>query len=417
MKIPPLQDTEYRAVDLEVKKKIATILPSGRISDNEVDRITYAYDGTKKQFPPHVVVWPETDTEIAALLHLATDLRVPLYPRGAGTGMTGGALSLRGGILMSLERMDQILEIDEPNRFVTAQPGIVLGQLKSAVQKKGLFYPPDPSSAKTATLGGTLAECAGGLNCVKYGTTKDWVQSVKAALPTGEIIKAGTKARKNVVGYNMLQLLVGSEGTLAVITEATLRLIPYPPHRSTFIALFNSVLDSAKAVQKILQSGVTPCALEFIDRTSLEAANSHFAEKSLPVAEALFLIEVDGFEPQKLQEDSRLLAEICRECGAYEITLANSPAEREACWDIRRSLSPAMYAKAPFKTNEDICVPIAAYPEMLKEAYAIADKYNVITLCFGHVGDGNLHVNFMSHQEKDPDVDKAVEELFQVTVR
>ena len=408
---------EYRPVDKEVKKHLAKIFPTVRMSDQEVDLFTYSYDATKKQFLPQIIVWPETAEEISALLKLASELMVPVYPRGTGTGITGGALPIRGGILLSLERMDAILEIDEKNRFVTAQPGVILSNLKSAVQKIGLFYPPDPSSAKSASLGGTLAECAGGLNCVKYGTTKDWVQSLKAVLPTGEITQFGTKARKNVVGYNLLQLLVGSEGTLAVITESTLRLIPFPPHRATFTALFNSVYDSAAAVQKILRSGIVPCALEFIDRVSLEAANSYEKEKTLPVVEGLLIVETDGFNVNDVETDSKSLAEICRECGAHEINLAKTAEEREACWDIRRSLSPAMYAKAPFKTNEDICVPISEIPALLKKAYEIAERYNVITLCFGHAGDGNIHVNFMSHKEFDPDVEKAVEELFQVVVK
>jgi glycolate oxidase len=411
---PASQD--YRPVDKAVMKRLATIFPQDRISNSEVDLFTYAYDATKKQYPPQVVVWPETAEEISALFSIANEYRIPVYPRGAGTGMTGGALALRGGILVSMERMDSIIEIDEKNRLVTVQPGVVLATLKTELQKKGLFYPPDPSSAKTATIGGTLAECAGGLNCVKYGTTKDWVQSIKAVLPTGEVIRAGTKARKNVVGYNLLQLIVGSEGTLAIITEATLRLIPYPPHRSTFVAQFDSVRNSANAVQSMLQSGVTPCALEFIDRISLEAAHSHVEDKTLPVCDALLLVEVDGFDLDEVKRDSHVLSKICADNGANEITLANSEEERQACWDIRRSLSPAMYAKAPYKTNEDICVPSSQFPTLLEKAYEIADRNHVLTLCFGHAGDGNIHVNFMSHKEKDPDVEKAVDELFQAVV-
>ncbi|MBD3266160.1 FAD-binding protein [bacterium] len=408
---------EYRTVDKEILKRLQTIFPRDRVSQNEVDLLTYAYDATKKQYLPQVVVWPETAEEIAALFKLATETHIPVYPRGAGTGMTGGALALRGGILFSLERMNKILELDEKNRLITAQAGVVLETLKQYAQQHGLFYPPDPSSKKTASLGGTLAECAGGLNCVKYGTTKDWVQSARVVLPTGEIVKLGTKARKNVVGYNFLQLFIGSEGTLGVFSEATLRLIPYPPHRATFIALFNAVNDSALAVQRMLESGTTPCALEFIDRVSLEAANSHVQDRTLPVVDALLLVEVDGFQQDEVGRDSHHLSEICREAGAHEITMADNKEERESLWDIRRSLSPSMYAKAPYKTNEDICVPIAEYPHLLKEAYAIAERHNVLTLCFGHAGDGNIHVNFMSHKEKDPDVEQAVDELFQAVVR
>jgi len=306
--------------------------------------------------------------------------------------------------------------VEKLNRLVTAQAGVPLGELKSILQKQGLFYPPDPSSAKTATLGGSLAECAGGLNCVKYGTTKDWVQAVEAVLPTGEIIHVGSKARKSVVGYNLLQLLIGSEGTLAVITEATLRLVPYPPHRGTFIALFDSVQDSARAVQRMLDSGAVPCAIEFIDRRSLEAVNAYSQDAGLPVVEALLLVEADGHDQSRVEEETRRFAALCQESGATRITLAQSSQERDRLWDIRRSLNPAMYAKAPFKTNEDICVPISAIGAILDVAYEIGKKFNIATLCFGHAGDGNIHVNFMTREEEDPQVDQSVAELFERTV-
>ncbi len=397
-------------------QELHRVFPKTRISDDPIDLMTYAYDATHHQYPPQVVVWPETAQEISAVMKLACIYKTPVYPRGGGTGQTGGALALEGGILLSMERMASIRKIDTENRLVTAQAGIPLGDLKLAVQKEGLFYPPDPSSAKTATLGGTLAECAGGLNCVKYGITKDWIQSVEAVLPTGEIIHLGSKARKNVVSFNLVQLLIASEGILAVITEATLRLIPYPAHRSTFIALFGSATDSAQAVRAILGSGTLPCALEFIDRLSLEAANAHNPEAGLPIAEALLLIETDGMNPGDVQEDKQNLIDICRSKGAVSITEAGNNQERERLWDIRRSLSPAMFAKAPFKTNEDICVPIASFPTIVNKAYQIGEKYGIFTLCFGHAGDGNLHVNFMSHNERDPQVEKAVEELFRETV-
>lgn len=403
-------------LDKSFLKRLRDIFTAERLSIEPVDLLTYAYDATKKEYPPHVVVWPETDEEIAALMKTAGEYNVPVYPRGGGTGLTGGALATRGGILMSLERMAEIIEVDEENRLVTVQPGITLGALKSEVQKHGLMYPPDPSSAKTASLGGTLAECAGGLNCVKYGTTKDWVQSIRAVLPTGEKIKAGTKARKNVVGYNLLQLIIGSEGTLATITEATLRLIPNPTSQATFIALFESVADSAQAVQAMLKSGVTPCALEFIDRKCLEAGNEYAKDKYIPLAEALLLVEVDGYIKHLVNDDLNSLMEVCREYGAYEIKLSQNEKERADLWAIRRTLSPAMYTKAPFKTNEDICVPVSRYPDILEKAYEISERYNILTLCFGHAGDGNIHVNFMSHDQKDPAVESAVKELFEAVV-
>jgi len=407
---------ESQSLDPVVLKDLRLILAPERVSDEPVDRLTYAYDATRKQYPPQAVLWPETAQEIAAILRLAGGRGIPVYPRGGGTGLTGGSLATRGGMVLSLERMTAIRNVDKSNRLVTVQAGIPLGELKTALQKQGFFYPPDPSSAKTATLGGTLAECAGGLNCVKYGTTKDWVQAVEAVLPTGEIIHIGSKARKSVVGYNLLQLLIGSEGTLAVITEATLRLLPFPPHRGTFIALFDSVTDSARAVQRMLDSGAVPCAIEFIDRRSLEAVNAYRQDAGLPVVEALLLVEADGYDSSRVEEETHTFAALCRECGATRITQAQSAQERERLWDIRRSLNPAMYAQAPFKTNEDICVPLSEIGAMLDAAYAIGNKYEIATLCFGHAGDGNIHVNFMTHEEEDSRVDSAVAELFERTV-
>jgi glycolate oxidase subunit GlcD len=406
----------YHPVDAAVLKRLREIFPKDRISNEPVDLMTYSYDATRKEYAPQVVIWPETAQEISDLMKVACNYRLPVYPRGGGTGLTGGALAVEGGIVLSLERMVKIGEIDEQNRLVTAQCGIPLAELKTAVQKKNLFYPPDPSSAKSATLGGTLAECAGGLNCVKYGTTKDWVMSAVAVMPTGEIIHVGSKARKSVVGYNLLQLLIGSEGTLAILTDATLRLIPYPKFRKSFYALYDSVMASAIAVQAMLQSGVTPSALEFIDRISLEAANNYVKDKQIPVAEALLLVETDGYDEQSMNEDLQILLELCKEKSASAIREAQTEEERASLWFIRKSLSPAMYAMAAFKANEDICVPISEFPAMLEEAYAISKRHNVITLCFGHAGDGNLHVNFMSNQEHDDDVEAAVNDLFRATV-
>ncbi len=406
----------YSRVNDAFKSRLREIFTPQRVSDDEVDILTYAYDATRKEFPPEVVVWAQSAVEVSALMKLACECRVPVYPRGGGTGLTGGALAVQGGVLLSLERMSNMEPVDRKNWQVTAEPGIQLAALKSAVQKEGFFFPPDPSSAKSASLGGCLAECAGGLNCVKYGTTKDWVMKVEAVTPTGDIINLGSKARKSVTGFNLLPLLIGSEGTLAVITKATLRLIPNPTERATFIALFDSVSESANAVQAMLYSGVTPCALEMIDRVSLEAANKHVQDGNMPVVEALLLVETDGRDRETVFDDLRVLMEICRQEGATEIQEAHSDEERLKLWGIRKSLSPAMYAMAPLKTNEDISVPISEYPAMLEKAYQIAKKYDVLTLCFGHVGDGNIHVNFMSHNENDPDVYAAVDELFRAAV-
>ncbi|MDP8244593.1 MAG: FAD-binding oxidoreductase [Candidatus Hinthialibacter antarcticus] len=407
----------YNPISNDIMRALQAIFGPERASNQPEDLLTYSFDATRQEFPPQAVVWAESEDEICALMRLANEHHFPVYPRGGGTGFTGGALPVHGGVVLSLEHMDAIVELDEANRFVTVQSGMALGELKTQLLAKGLFYPPDPSSAKTATVGGSLAECAGGLNCVKYGVTKEWVQSVRAVLPNGEAVQVGTKARKNVVGYNLLPLLIGSEGTLAVITEATLRLVPYPPHRQAFVALFDSVAAAIDSVQRILMSGVTPSALEFIDRRCLEAANQYLKDKRMPVADALLLVECDGFDPQRIQDEQNTLIQVSKDCGAQEIHPAQSEEERMALWSIRKNLSPAMHAIAPFKTNEDICVPISEIQGILQDAYEIGDRYKIATLCFGHAGDGNLHVNFMTHNEHDPNIEAAVAELFKATIK
>lgn len=400
-----------------LRKQLTELFGAERFSDSPEDLLTYAFDATRKQYLPHAVVWPETAAEIAELMRLASHEGIPIVPRGGGSGLSGGSLSVTGGILLSMERMNAILEIDAANRLVRTQTGTTLLHLKDELIHHNLFYPPDPSSAKTALLGGTLANCAGGLNCVKYGTTKDYVQALEVVLPTGEIMHLGSKARKNVVGYDLIPLFVGSEGTLGIITEATLRLLPYPPHRLAFLALYDSVSASLASVRNILASGITPSAIEYIDRRCLEAANHYVKDREMPVCDALLLIEVDGFEWNLIEKDQESLIDICRAGGAYQIEPARNEEERKAIWSVRKSLSPAMYTIAPFKTNEDICVPISEIEPTLNDAYAIGERHGLATLCFGHAGDGNIHVNYMSHREQDESAENAVGDLFAAVVR
>ncbi len=386
-------------------------------SVDEVDRVSYGYDATRRDAPCQAVAWPTEIEQISALMRLANRLKIPVVPRGSGSGLSGGALPIHGGIVMSLERMNRILEIDTANRTVTAQPGIRLNDLKQAVQEQGLFYPPDPASAKIASLGGTIAECAGGLNCVKYGTTKDWIMEVRAVLANGEIVRLGSRARKCVSGYNLLQLLIGSEGTLATVGEATLRLIPYPAFRRTFTAAFPGSQNAAEAVLGILNGKIQPCALEYIDRNSIECVRDYLKTDKLALVDALILGEVDAFSDEEAGEAIGHLTQICTDCGASEIRTAQTEDEREELWHIRRNLSPAMFAKGRIKVNEDIAVPIAEFPAMLQDAYAIAARHNVTMVCFGHAGDGNVHVNLMSDIEHDPDVLAATHEVFERAVQ
>ena len=406
----------YKTIEQSDIQSLQSYLSTDRVSTDSVDVMTYSYDASQKQYPPQAVVWVESTDEVSNVLKYANENKIPVYARGGGTGLTGGALPVHGGIALATSKMDKLLKIDAENNYIEAEVGIVLGDLKNHLQEQGLFFPPDPSSAKTAQLGGCLAECAGGLNCVKYGTTKDWVLGIEAVLPTGEIIQSGANVRKSVVGYNLTQLFIGSEGTLGVISKATLRIIPYPKHRATFIALYDSIQEAAQSSVDILQSGILPMALEYIDRPCLEAVNSFKQGANMPMAEALLLIETDGYDQERVNSELQVLQEICRKNGATEIKPSDSDEERAHLWSVRKSLSPAMHAKAPYKTNEDICVPITKLPEILEKTYAIGKKADIPTLCFGHAGDGNIHVNFMTHTQHDPVIEKAVHDLFYATV-
>lgn len=408
--------TTYQNINSHHLSELQSILSPDRVSNDPVDVMTYSYDATQKEYPPQVVVWVESAEEVSQVLRYANEHKIPVYARGGGTGLTGGSLAIHGGIALCTSKMNRIILIDADNHYVEAEAGIVLEDLKKTLQEQNLFYPPDPSSAKTAQLGGCLAECAGGLNCVKYGTTKDWVLGIEAVLSNGDIIHSGAKVRKSVVGYNLTQLFIGSEGTLGIITKATLRLIPYPKHRATFLALFDSVKNAAQSSVDILQSGVTPMALEFIDRPCLEAVNEYMKGADMPLAEAVLLIETDGYEQEQVESELQVLQNICQKNGATKINHAQNDSERMHLWKVRKNLSPAMYAKAPYKTNEDICVPITKLPEILEKAYDIGNRSNIPALCFGHAGDGNIHVNYMTHTQHDPAVEQAVHDLFYATV-
>jgi glycolate oxidase len=321
---------------------------------------------------------------------------VPIVPRGAGTGYSGGAVPIRGGVVLSLERMNRILEIDEANLVAIVEPNVVTGDLQTAVEQRGLFYPPDPASLDRSVIGGNVAESAGGPRAFKYGTTRHYVLGVRAVLPTGEIIETGGKVVKNVAGYDLTSLLVGSEGTLAIITRVILKLIPLPPARATVRATFARVADAADAVNAIVAARIVPAALELVDADSLDAIARHLQGETLAPegTAALVLIEVDGSAPAVAEEAARVGA-ACRAAGATEVLLAATEAERDALWRVRRELSPALKTLAPVKFNNDIVVPKGRIPQLFDLIARLRAEYGVRIACFGHAGDGNIHVNIM----------------------
>jgi glycolate oxidase len=377
----------------------------------------YSIDGIKRvSARPDLVVFPGTTSDVAAVARACNEARVPLVPRGAGTGYTGGAVAVRGGVVISMERLTRILEIDQQNLVAVVEPNVITGDLQDTVERVGLFYPPDPASLRQSVIGGNVAECAGGPRAFKYGTTRRYVLGLQAVLASGTVIRTGSKAVKNVVGYDLTQLLVGSEGTLAIITQVVLRLVPRPPTQVALRATFGSITDAARAVSEVVHERVVPATLELVDRESLVAASNHLGQHALapPGTEALLLIEVDGLAPAVEEEATRVEA-ACRRAGALELRRAADEREREAFWEVRRALSESLKTLAPLKLNHDVVVPKGRVPELFALIGELRVRYRLRIACFGHAGDGNIHVNMMVDPADAAEVTRAHEaewELF-----
>lgn len=402
---------------MRLAKKLERILGREKVITDLPERFCYAYDATIEEYIPDLVAFPESPEEVAKIMKIAWEEGTPVIPRGAGSGFTGGSLALRGGVVVSTERMNKILEVDQENLNVLVEPGVVTGDLQMEMEKLGLFYPPDPASLSFCTIGGNVAENAGGPRAVKYGVTRDYVLGIEAVLPNGETIMTGRRVVKDVVGYDLTRLLVGSEGTLAFFTRILLRLIPLPEATGTMVANFESRERAGEAVAAIIQSRITPTALEFVDKGALEAVKRYTDVPTGDDVQALLLIEVDGEECTV----SRLLekiAEVCEKMGA-KTKVARNASEAEELWRTRRAISPSLVHVAPTKINEDIVVPRSELSKALASIEALEEKYELPIICFGHAGDGNIHVNIMTDR-RDPIKwergQQALRELFQITV-
>jgi glycolate oxidase len=385
------------------------------------DREPYGSDETEDLwFDPEVVVRPRTAAEIALVMRAASDHRVPVTPRAAGTGLSGGALPVRGGIVLSLDRMNAILEIDRENLVAVVEPGVITQVLQEAVEKVGLYYPPDPASRGSCTLGGNVAENAGGPHAAKYGVTKDFVLGLEAVLPNGEIVRPGGKLLKNRTGYSLAQVLVGSEGTLAVVTKIWLKLIPLPAVRRCMLVPFPTLESAAAGVSRIYGAGLWPAALEFMERDAIQLAASHLG---IPVpggdAEALLLVEFDGSREDAVDADLARAGEVCLEAGAIDCLLPESPSKQADLWKVRRAIGEAVKKSSVYK-EEDTVVPRAALPALVRGVKEICARAGLRVVCYGHAGDGNLHCNLlrMDMDEKawNERVPPVIEEIFRLTV-
>ena len=383
-------------MDAAFVDRLAAIVGRAHVRVDEASRQAYGVDALRRGHPADAVALPANTAEVAAIARLCSETRTPLTPRGAGTGYTGGAVPTQGGVVLSLERMNRILEIDTGNLIAIVEPYVITGDLQDAVEAVGLFYPPDPASLRISTIGGNVAECAGGPRAFKYGVTKQYVLGLEAVLPSGEIVRTGGKTVKNVAGYDLTHLLVGSEGTLAIITRVILRLIPRPPAVVTLRAAFASVEAAVDGVARIVEARVVPATLELIDRESLDAVAANLNDRTLapPDTEAILLIEVDGNAAQ-VAADAGMVTVACDAAGATEVSRASSAGERDALWHVRREISLSLKQVAGLKFNNDIVVPKARIPQLFELIKELRARFGLRIPSFGHVGDGNIHVNVM----------------------
>ncbi|WP_333696252.1 FAD-binding oxidoreductase [Flavobacterium sp.] len=407
----------------EIISKLENIVGQSFVFTDEETRNHYGHDETEDYvFPPHVVIKPSLALEISEILKIANQYKIPVVPIGARTGLSGGALSVQGGIGLSMERFNKILKIDEQNLQVITEPGVITQVLREAVAEKGLFYPVDPSSMGSCFIGGNVAENSGGARAVKYGVTKDYVLNLEVVLPTGEIIWTGANTLKNSTGYNLTQLMVGSEGTLGIVTKIVLKLLPKNTHNVLMLVPFYKANEACEAVSAIFRAGIVPSALEFMERDAIdwtlqfvEGLNVHVKED----IQAHLLIEVDGNYPEILMSEAEKIMTVVEQFQIDDILFADTEDEKKALWKMRRSVAEAVKANSVYK-EEDTVVPRYELPKLLKGIKSIGKKYGFQSVCYGHAGDGNLHVNIikgnLSDENWKTEVPKGIREIFELTV-
>ncbi len=401
-------------IDRAIIDKIAAIVGKEYVRESEEERKCYSYDARIDGTLPDLIVLPRSAGEISAILKLANQYGFSVIPRGQGSGLTGGSVPVNGGVVLSLMRMDRMLEIDPENLIAVVEPGVITFVFQQEVAKQGLFYPPDPASYKYSTIGGNVAECSGGPNSLKYGVTRDYVLGVEVVLPTGEILNLGVRTMKGVVGYDLARLFVGSEGTLGVITKIILKLIPLPQAKATILALFGEVEDAAKTVSAIIAAKVVPSTIEFMDKASVMCSEQASPMGLPPGVGGLLLIEVDGSQESALAqaESVRTIVQAHR---AIRCDVTQDPNESDRLWQARRVLSQALYKVAPVKIAEDVVVPRSEIPTLIRILEAMRERHGIPILSFGHAGDGNFHVNLMIQDTRE-DREKAEEVVKEIFV-
>ncbi len=400
----------------EFISQLRSLLPSDRLYTDPIDCYAYSYDNSRKIFPPEAVVFPLATDEIVSVVKLCNDYQVPLTPRGRGTGTAGGSLPVQGGVALSLERMLQIIKVDPANRVIVTEPGVLNQSIQDAALGHGFFWPPDPSSAAYCSVGGNLATSAGGPHAVKYGTTRDHVLGLKAVTGQGEVIKTGCYTTKGVVGYDLTRLLIGSEGTLAIITEATLKLTPLPSAIGGLTAHYRNATSCADAIVAIMALPQVPSALEFLDEGSLNLIRRRFPDMLPSDTRAMLMIELDG-TPRDIFESTESVLLACQREGLLHAERASDTA---TLWKTRKALSPLLRDIAPKKINEDVVVPVASLPELLAGLKHLSIKYQIVNVNFGHAGNGNIHVNLLVNPEDNSEMvraERCLDEVFDLVIR
>jgi len=391
-------------------QELVKIVGKNAVLTSPEDLAVYSYDGTFEEHCPDVVVLPTSTEQVSQVIQLAAREHIPVVTRGMASGLAAASVPFSGGIVLCLTRMDRVLELDEENAIVHVEAGIITANLQAEVEKKGLFYPPDPSSIRHSTIGGNIACNAGGPRCLKYGVTGDYVLGLTVVLADGRVIHTGGKVIKDVVGYDLTALLTGSEGTLGVITEALLRLTARPKFARTALVEFNSIEDASETVNAILTAGIVPATLELMDQTAISCIEEAM-HLGLPLdVEAILLVETDGQEETSVAREIEAAAEICTRHGARKVTVAKDESERQGLWKARRSVAPALARLAPNKLGEDITVPRSAIPEAVRRLKQVSAKYGLPIVIFGHAGDGNLHPNIL-FDKRDPQQWAKVEQM------
>jgi len=404
----------------EVLQELVQVLGAENVLTEQEDLLTYAYDATAamEHHLPEVVVSPLSTEQVVDVVKIANRYKLPIYTRGSGTNLSGGTIPTEGGIVLSMLNLNKILEVDQDNLTATVQPGVIIQALNDEVVKHGLLYPPDPGTITTATMGGSVSECSGGLRGLKYGVTKHYIMGLQLVLANGEIIRWGGKTVKNVTGYDLVALFTGAEGTLGIITEIIVKLIPAPEARKSVMAVFDDVDKAGRAIAAIIRNKIIPATLEIMDKVTIQTVEN-FLHAGLPMeAEAILLCEVDGYK-EVVERESVLVERVLKEEGAVEVKIAKNDQERDLLWLARRSALPALAQKRPTTVLEDATVPRSKIPDMLKAIRRIATKHDLQIATFGHAGDGNLHPTILTDVrdvEEMKRVHLAVEEIFETAI-